>query len=160
MFFGFIFSVLLFALIYFFSLFFDPFLSINISLFCRGAVFALATAFNGDLSAWDVGKVETMAHSTFTFFSHLHFLNLHCWYIFRTLLFFLFKIIFIIWLFFLFMHCGAAVVQCLFLLMHSTVISTHGTSGKWGPWVTCFSGRMHSIVISLHGKSGKWGTWT
>jgi surface protein len=35
-------------------------------LCCCAAVFQYARAFNGDLSAWLVGKVTTMAYSTFT----------------------------------------------------------------------------------------------
>jgi surface protein len=33
-----------------------------------GAVFRLAGAFNGDLSAWEVGKVTNMGYSTYTLF--------------------------------------------------------------------------------------------
>ena len=52
------------ALIFFFNLFLS--LDFSLSLCCCGAVFNGATAFNGDLSAWQVGKVTTMQSSTYT----------------------------------------------------------------------------------------------
>jgi hypothetical protein len=51
------------------SFFLLPFLSLDFSLLLCGAVFHTAGAFNGDLSAWDVGKVTTMLSSTYTLFS-------------------------------------------------------------------------------------------
>ena len=42
------------------------FLSLDFALFCCGAVFQSAISFNGDLSTWEVGKVTTMAFSTYT----------------------------------------------------------------------------------------------
>ena len=52
----------------------NPFLSLDFSLLLCGAVFYNAAAFNGDLSAWDVGKVtgdpfNGMERSTYTFLS-------------------------------------------------------------------------------------------
>ena len=51
------------------------FLSVDFSLCCcilygilYGAVFRQAEAFNGDLSAWEVGKVINMGYSTYTLF--------------------------------------------------------------------------------------------
>ena len=50
------------SLLFFFSTHFYPWTF----LCCCGAVFLGAAAFNGDLSAWQVGKVTTMIQSTFT----------------------------------------------------------------------------------------------
>ena len=43
-----------------------PFLSLDFSLLLCVAVFMYAGAFNRDLSTWEVGKVTTMAVSTYT----------------------------------------------------------------------------------------------
>jgi len=49
-----------------FPLFFQPFLFPWTFCYFCGAVFLEATAFNGDLSAWDVGNVTVMRSSTST----------------------------------------------------------------------------------------------
>ena len=46
------------------SFFSHPFFIIFLR--CCGAVFQLAEAFDGDLSAWEVGKVINMEYSTYT----------------------------------------------------------------------------------------------
>ena len=68
-------------------LFSNPFLSLDFSLLLCGAVFYFANDFNGDLSAWEVGKVTNMGQSKYTlspppssrsvFFWLLHFLIFH-----------------------------------------------------------------------------------
>jgi hypothetical protein len=50
------------------SFFLLPFLSLDFALLLCGAVFHTAGAFNGDLSAWDVGTVTRMDASTCTLF--------------------------------------------------------------------------------------------
>jgi hypothetical protein len=46
---------------------------LDFSLLLCGAVFELAAFFNGDLSAWDVGKVTTMEKSTYMYTPPLFF---------------------------------------------------------------------------------------
>ena len=99
-------------------------------LCCCGAVFNTAVAFNGDLSAWDVGQVTSMQSSTYTsprwvFF--WMFLTLFCFNHFSS---FFSKPIFILELFFV------AVVQCFTLFKSSMVISPPGMLGKWRTWIT------------------------
>ena len=126
------------------SFFFQPiFISLDFSLlmsWCRGAVFRQASAFNGDLSAWQVGKVGTMYESTYTLFppSPRSGLSFGCFYIslllsVAALILFLnnalspllFSNPFLSWTLLF-----VAVVQCLSLLMPSMVISPRGRSGK------------------------------
>ena len=52
-----------------------------------GAVFRLATDFNGDLSTWDVGNVTTMSYSTYTLTCIPSFSKIHVIVIFFCLLF-------------------------------------------------------------------------
>ena len=67
-FFTFYFCAALIEFLYNISPFFSPVLSFSLdfSLCCCGAAFQLAEAFDGDLSAWEVGKVINMDYSTYT----------------------------------------------------------------------------------------------
>ena len=118
-------------------------------LYCCGAVFNNAGAFNGNLSAWQVGKVTTMSYSTYTYtlfpppsprsglflaasispFSFCAGINS----LFEQCsLLFIFQTIFILVILGLFFV--AVVVQCLPMLVPSMVISPPGRSGKWRSW--------------------------
>jgi surface protein len=55
------------SLLFFFPTHFDPWTFLGC---CCGAVFSEAGGFNGDLSTWQVGKVTSMNHSTYSLPPH------------------------------------------------------------------------------------------
>ena len=136
--------------------FFQPIFYPWTFLCCCGAVFSGAVAFNGDLSAWEVGKVTTMPYSTCTLPPHSPRSSPYFWLLLFPLLLsvaaliilylnyalssFFFQPILILGLFFV-----VAVVQCFTMLVTSIVISPHGRSGKWR---TCIKVRTCTLFPS------------
>jgi hypothetical protein len=108
---------------------------------CCGAVFHNAVAFNGDLSAWQVGKVSTMEYSTYSlpplskigvFFWLLSSFSLFSFWGSTTCNSILYNDVssFFLTHFYHWNFLCVAVLQCFDLLLSSMVIFPHGKSGK------------------------------